>query len=103
MAVRRGAIAVAAVLAVHGAPLGARADEASNVPRSAAELKLSFAPIVKVAASAVVNIYARKLVRRRQSLLLNDPFFRRFLARVSLLARPRTGSRICLARALSWG
>ncbi len=78
MAVRRGAIAVAAVLAAHAAPLGARADEASNVPRSAAELKLSFAPIVKAAAPAVVNIYARKLVRRRQSLLLNDPFFHRF-------------------------
>lgn len=78
MAVRRGAIAVATVLAAHAAPLGARTDEASNVPRSAAELKLNFAPIVKAAAPAVVNIYVRKLVRRRQSLLLNDPFFRPF-------------------------
>ncbi len=51
-----------------------------QVPRSASELKLSFAPIVKDVAPAVVNVYAsRKVVQRRQiSPFFNDPFFRRF-------------------------
>lgn len=48
-------------------------------PRSAAEIHLSYAPLVKKAAPAVVNIYTRKVVRTRQfSPLFNDPFFRRF-------------------------
>jgi len=48
-------------------------------PQSAAEITLSFAPLVKKAAPAVVNIYARKVVQARQvSPLFDDPFFRRF-------------------------
>lgn len=51
-----------------------------QVPASAAEVKLSFAPIVKQVAPAVVNVYAtRKVVERRSvSPFFNDPFFRRF-------------------------
>ncbi|MGC2857063.1 DegQ family serine endoprotease [Novispirillum sp. DQ9] len=51
-----------------------------RVPRSQAEVRLSFAPIVKAAAPAVVNIYTSRVVeaRRRVSPLFNDPFFRRF-------------------------
>lgn len=50
-----------------------------RVPRDEAEIKLSFAPVVKAAAPAVVNIYTRKVVRRQVvSPLLQDPFFRRF-------------------------
>ncbi|MEP3303376.1 MAG: trypsin-like peptidase domain-containing protein, partial [Roseibium sp.] len=50
------------------------------VPGSAQEMKLSFAPIVKDVAPAVVNVYAsRKVVQqRRVSPFFNDPFFRRF-------------------------
>lgn len=49
------------------------------VPRSTVEIQLSFAPLVKKAAPAVVNIYTRKVVQtRRSSPLFNDPFFRRF-------------------------
>ena len=48
-------------------------------PTTVAEIQLSFAPLVKSAAPAVVNIYTRKVVRTRQSSpLFNDPFFRRF-------------------------
>ncbi|RYG69494.1 serine protease, partial [bacterium] len=37
----------------------------SAVPRDASEIKLSFAPLVKTSAPAVVNVYAaRKLVAR---------------------------------------
>ncbi|MDP7601942.1 MAG: trypsin-like peptidase domain-containing protein, partial [Rhodospirillales bacterium] len=50
-----------------------------QVPQSQAEIKLSFAPLVRKAAPAVVNIFARKTVTQRSfSPLFDDPFFRRF-------------------------
>ena len=49
------------------------------VPTSRSELQFSYAPLVRQTAPAVVNIYARKVVRRVfRSPLFNDPFFRRF-------------------------
>ena len=48
------------------------------VPRDPAEIQLSFAPLVKRTAPAVVNIFTRRTVRTVPSPLLNDPFFRRF-------------------------
>ena len=48
-----------------------------RVPSSAAELRLSFAPIVQRAQPAVVNVYAAKTVQNRNP-LLDDPIFRRF-------------------------
>lgn len=49
------------------------------VPKSQAQIQLSFAPLVKQAAPAVVNIYTRRVVREVQrSPLFDDPFFRRF-------------------------
>lgn len=50
------------------------------VPQNGAQIKLSFAPIVKEVTPAVVNVYAsRKVVQRRQvSPFFDDPFFRRF-------------------------
>ncbi|WP_299481606.1 DegQ family serine endoprotease [uncultured Roseibium sp.] len=50
------------------------------VPQNEAQIKLSFAPVVKQVAPAVVNVYAsRKVVRRqRVSPFMEDPFFRRF-------------------------
>lgn len=47
------------------------------VPRSGTELKLSFAPVVKRATPAVVNVYAARQVEQRNP-LFDDPFFRRF-------------------------
>lgn len=50
-----------------------------RTPESQAELQLSYAPLVKRAAPAVVNVYTRKVVTARQrSPFFNDPFFRRF-------------------------
>ena len=67
---------VAAMLVGPGVSVGA--DE-KRVPASRADINLSFAPLVKSAAPAVVNIYTRRVVRsRRTSPLFNDPFFRRF-------------------------
>ncbi len=47
----------------------------SRVPQSPAEISLSFAPLVKQAAPAVVNIYAKRIVNVRASPFSNDPFF----------------------------
>ena len=48
------------------------------VPQSRAEIQLSFAPLVKQVAPAVVNIYTRRVVETRASPFFNDPFFQRF-------------------------
>ncbi|WP_245296960.1 MULTISPECIES: DegQ family serine endoprotease [Rhodomicrobium] len=48
------------------------------VPRSRADLTLSYASIVKQVAPAVVNVYVRSQVRRQRSPFLDDPFFQRF-------------------------
>jgi Do/DeqQ family serine protease len=48
-----------------------------RVPADAAEITLSFAPVVKRAAPAVVNIYARRVVQSR-SPFAGDPFFENF-------------------------
>lgn len=67
------------VAAMLTAPTIALAADDKRVPASREEVTLSFAPLVKSAAPAVVNIYTRRVVRaRRISPLFNDPFFRRF-------------------------
>jgi len=49
------------------------------IPQSRPQITLSFAPLVKDVAPAVVNIYAQKKVKAQvMSPLLDDPFFRRF-------------------------
>ena len=59
------------------------------VPNSPTQLRLSFAPIVKKAAPAVVNVFSKRVVKRRASPFLDDPFFRRFLGRNQGLPRAR--------------
>src|ERR1700743_2593160 len=48
-----------------------------RVPSSAAELRLSYAPIVQRVQPAVVNVYAAKVIQNHNP-LLDDPIFRRF-------------------------
>src|SRR5436309_2578993 len=48
-----------------------------RVPASAADIRLSYAPIVQRVQPAVVNVYAAKVVQNRNP-LLDDPIFRRF-------------------------
>lgn len=64
-------------LLVFGLPLHASAETA--VPRTPGEIALSFAPVVREAAPAVVNIYARQQVRDRVNPFAGDPFFDQFL------------------------
>jgi Do/DeqQ family serine protease len=52
---------------------------AEEVPRSRTQITLTFAPVVRAAAPAVVNIYARKQQRRAYAdPFSSDPFFRFF-------------------------
>ena len=47
----------------------------TKVPQSQVEISLGFAPLVKQAAPAVVNIYAKRVVEVRDSPFGGDPFF----------------------------
>ena len=76
---RRAASAGLALLCLAGTASFAQ-ETAREVPQSREEVMLSFAPVVKKAAPAVVNIFAKRQVEQRSpvSSLLDDPFFRRF-------------------------
>jgi len=54
------------------------AEAQKTVPANSQAITLSFAPLVKQAAPAVVNIFTHKAVTQRVSPLFDDPFFRRF-------------------------
>lgn len=54
------------------------AESQKQVPLSAAEVTLSFAPVVKQAAPAVVNVYASRTEKVQRNPLFDDPVFRQF-------------------------
>jgi Do/DeqQ family serine protease len=66
---------------------GAHAETA--VPQSREQVLLSFAPIVKRSSPAVVNVYAQRIEKQRDSGLMADPFFRRFFGEDGNFGRPR--------------
>jgi Do/DeqQ family serine protease len=71
---RRLALAIALCLAA-----AAPAQTADKiVPQSAAELHMSFAPVVKTVRPAVVNVYASRVDRAPRNPLFDDPIFRQF-------------------------
>src|SRR5438093_5114101 len=70
------AITLLGVVALAGAVDRAAAQD-RRVPASAADIRLSYAPIVQRVHPAVVNVYAAKVVQNRKP-LLDDPIFRRF-------------------------
>lgn len=79
--VRRLHIAGMALLAGLALSLAQPAQaQTREVPDSREEVMLSFAPVVKKAAPAVVNVLTKKKVEQERPLssLLDDPFFRRF-------------------------
>jgi len=72
---------VAAIILVSGLAVltGGSARAESVVPRSQSEMLLSFAPLVRDVAPAVVNVYTKRVVQERPSSpLFNDPFFKQF-------------------------
>ena len=59
------------------------------VPESDAQVKLSFAPVVKAVSPSVVNVYATRIEQQQASPFASDPFFSRFFGEGQLQARPR--------------
>ena len=49
--------------------------QAQTVPQSQAQVQLSYAPLVRQTAPAVVNIYAKRVVAERRNPFADDPFF----------------------------
>ncbi|HEX6091849.1 MAG TPA: serine protease, partial [Dongiaceae bacterium] len=67
------------VVSAAAATAGASRGDETAVPDSAAQIRLTFAPIVKKVAPAVVNIYTRRVVKTRSaSPMFDDPFFKQF-------------------------
>jgi Do/DeqQ family serine protease len=70
-------IQIVAVFALFSAFLESASAQDRRVPNSSGELQLSFAPVVKRVAPAVVNVYASHVVENNNPLMA-DPFFRQF-------------------------
>ena len=95
--------------AVHGFLLGGAAcligaalpayAEPRTVPQSSAEVSLSFAPVVKKAAPAVVNVYASRTEKVQRNPLFDDPVFQQFFG----TPNGRSGPRSQTARSLGSG
>ncbi len=79
-------IAVTTVILTLGSP-AALADK--QTPLSAPQMQLSFAPIVRKTAPAVVNVFAKAMVATREDKFFDDPFFRRFFGNDGSFGRPR--------------
>lgn len=69
------------------------------VPQTDVQMQLSFSPVVKNVAPAVVNVYATTVQKRVVSPFANDPFFNRFFGPNS----PFTQQRPSLAQSLGSG
>ena len=76
-----------AALVGHGVP--ARG-EPRQVPQTSAEVSLSFAPVVKKAAPAVVNVYASRTEKVQRNPLFDDPVFQQFFGMPSGRSSPRS-------------
>lgn len=79
---------LAAALVIFAAAPAAQA-QTQVVPTSREQVKLTFAPVARQVAPAVVNIYTKRVVRAAASPLLADPFFRRFFGDVPGMAQER--------------
>ncbi|MFW6299360.1 MAG: trypsin-like peptidase domain-containing protein, partial [Oceanicaulis sp.] len=83
--IRTAVLAAAALLSAaasacaqeRAAPAETELSGARQVPESRAQVQLSFAPVVREAAPAVVNVYSRRVVNQRTP-FAGDPFFERF-------------------------
>src|ERR1700749_2758720 len=73
--------------AVVNSPLAT--ERPSAVPQSMAQVQLTFAPVVKRIAPAVVNVYTRSVVQQPVNPFFSDPFFRQFFGGGGGLSRDR--------------
>jgi serine protease Do len=81
------ALALAFATLGHGQMVGQAV--AQTVPTSRQQVQLSFSPIVKQTAPAVVNIYAKRVVKSRLNPMLNDPIFQKFFGNSLMFGLPR--------------
>ncbi len=56
----------------------AKAEEPRQLPQTRADVVLSFAPVVKSARPAVVNVYASRTDKQQRNPLFDDPIFQQF-------------------------
>ena len=82
----RHIFAYAAIILVLASPLALAGKQA---PLSQPEMQLSFAPVVRKTAPAVVNVFAKAMVAAREDRYFDDPFFRRFFGDDGSFGRPR--------------
>lgn len=80
--------AFAAFLLAVAAALPAAA-QTQVVPSSREQIRLTFAPVARQVAPAVVNIYTKRVVRAAVSPMFADPFFRRFFGDVPGMSQER--------------
>ena len=85
MRLNRSIFCVAALVAL-AVPVAA---EPKQVPQSSAEM-LSFAPVVKKAAPAVVNVYASRTEKVQRNPLFDDPVFQQFFGGAPSSPRSQT-------------
>lgn len=78
-----------AFLAFTAFTIGEANAEIKIAPTSAAQVQLSFAPVVKKVAPAVVNIYTKRIVKKKAHPFTNDPFFAPFFGKDTLGQRMR--------------
>jgi Do/DeqQ family serine protease len=74
-----------------GAALATAASAADYVPTSRDAIHLSFAPVVRRVAPAVINVYSRRVIRSQSGpgALFNDPLFQRFFGDRAASGMPR--------------
>jgi Do/DeqQ family serine protease len=70
-------LAIAVVVALLAAPVLAQTNQ-KVAPQNPGEVRLSFAPVVKKAQPAVVNVYASRVEKMPRNPLFDDPIFRQF-------------------------
>jgi Do/DeqQ family serine protease len=75
-----------------------RRGDGQRPPASRAEITLSFAPIVKAAGPAVVNVYASSRNPRARNPFAGDPFFERFFGSQPERQRQSVGSGVIVAK-----
>lgn len=78
LAAMRPALAGALALSLIFCAGLAAADPVRQAPAATGDILLSFAPVVKKAQPAVVNVYASRTDRRPRNPLFDDPIFERF-------------------------
>ncbi len=77
------------VLAMAFSVPGGAAPPQYVVPQTMSQVQLTFAPVVKRVAPAVVNVYTRSVVQQPVNPFFSDPFFRQFFGGAGGLSRER--------------